>query len=525
MHGRLHLGGWNTNAAAGAVLCAAALAIGLEPTADALGGAFLLLGGGVAVPLALALVDSAGPRGAPRGRFAVARWLHLPAATCLAAALSLPPGLPAAVCGATWCAFTALVAFLGSLRFSARGGGPGGEVAIDAGLVFLAIGGVWTVASRAGMPLLGFAEPWLLLTAAHFHFAGLVLPIVAGTCARVVPGRAATLASGAVTIGVPLVAVGITAGARSLPTCEWLAAVWLALAALAVAYLLLAVGRRAGRSMTRTVLGIAAVSLVAGMGLVLVYATTLWLGEPRLSIADMLALHAPIQVLGFAFPALLGLGLVALPAPPAGMQVLVPWLGDVAEPAAWRERAFGPQVSVSDTGFAEDRHERELPSEPPGPPLPDGPFRAAARLALSYRAFPPSELQSQREHPDAPVTVGETVPARYRMFPGIHIVFAARVVAVFDGADEREHRAGFTYRTLAGHPECGEETFAVRKELATGRVFATIVARSRPGTALVRWLRGLARRRQLRAGRAAVENLRRHATASLGRVEETAPTR
>jgi len=508
------VGRWNANVAAGALLAALALGIGLDASANWLGAGFLLFGAAVAVPLVLALVDPAGACGTPRGRFAVARWLHVPAAACLAAALSLPAGATAGVCTLPWLAFTALVALLGVLRLAARGGGPAGEVAIDAGLVFLAVGGVWTTASRTGTNLMGFAEPWLLLTAAHFHFAGLVLPVVTGLCARVVEGRRATLASAGVVIGVPLVAAGITAGARGLRTCEWLAAVWLALAALAVVALLLAVCRRAGRPSAAIAVGTAAAGLLAGMSLVLVYATTVWLGTPRLSIGDMLATHAPIQVLGFALPALLGLRLLALPAPPPGMQVLVPWLGDVPDPDAWRVRGFGPQVAEGDDGFAEDRHEVELPREPPGAPLADGPFRAAARLVLSYRAFPATELQSLRMDAAAPVAVGETVAARYAMFMGIHIVFAARVVAVFDAADAREHRAGFTYRTLAGHPECGDETFAVRKELATGRVFATIVARSRPGTPLVRWLRRLARRRQLRAGRAAVENLRRHAAAS-----------
>jgi uncharacterized protein (UPF0548 family) len=51
--------------------------------------------------------------------------------------------------------------------------------------------------------------------------------------------------------------------------------------------------------------------------------------------------------------------------------------------------------------------------------------------------------------------------------------------------DEENHR-GFAYGTLAGHPESGEELFAVRYDPATGDVLAEVVAFSRHAT---RWSR------------------------------------
>ncbi len=52
-----------------------------------------------------------------------------------------------------------------------------------------------------------------------------------------------------------------------------------------------------------------------------------------------------------------------------------------------------------------------------------------------------------------------------------------RVVSVVDEAERR----GFTYGTLPGHPECGEERFVVERDPSTGEVTATITAFSRPG--------------------------------------------
>lgn len=53
-----------------------------------------------------------------------------------------------------------------------------------------------------------------------------------------------------------------------------------------------------------------------------------------------------------------------------------------------------------------------------------------------------------------------------------------RVVYVIDEPDRR----GFAYGTLPGHPETGEELFAVRFDPATGAVHAEVTAFSRHGT-------------------------------------------
>jgi len=52
-----------------------------------------------------------------------------------------------------------------------------------------------------------------------------------------------------------------------------------------------------------------------------------------------------------------------------------------------------------------------------------------------------------------------------------------RVVYVIDEPDIR----GFAYGTLPGHPESGEERFAVRYDPKTSAVFAEVMAFSRPG--------------------------------------------
>ena len=46
---------------------------------------------------------------------------------------------------------------------------------------------------------------------------------------------------------------------------------------------------------------------------------------------------------------------------------------------------------------------------------------------------------------------------------GVDLFFAARVTDRFEDVANNQWRCGFTYRTLQGHPECGEETFIVEK--------------------------------------------------------------
>jgi uncharacterized protein (UPF0548 family) len=85
--------------------------------------------------------------------------------------------------------------------------------------------------------------------------------------------------------------------------------------------------------------------------------------------------------------------------------------------------------------------------------------------------------------------------------------FASRVVAVLDAEHAGWWRTGFTYRTLAHHPELGEETFSVEKEVATGRVRVALRSWSRPGMWLSRLFAPVLRRVQVGASHAALDHL------------------
>ncbi len=88
----------------------------------------------------------------------------------------------------------------------------------------------------------------------------------------------------------------------------------------------------------------------------------------------------------------------------------------------------------------------------------------------------------------------------------------------FDGEEGGVWRTGFSFRTVAGHPMLGEETFCVEKDLGTGTVTVVLQSWSRPGSWLTRRGLWVLRWVQTRASRAALDHLQRLARRS-GRLE------
>jgi len=196
------------------------------------------------------------------------------------------------------------------------------------------------------------------------------------------------------------------------------------------------------------------------------------------------------------------------------MQLIWRFLGRKPRLEGWLNRPFSPTVEVGPR--ANDRRdcfERVVAVESAGEPEPWGPHRRVAQAIFAYRMFPetlvtPVLLRS-------PLDVGDTVGILYHFLPGLDLFCGARVVKCFDGAWEGVWRTGFKYRTLLGHPELGEETFSVEKEIATGQVVAALRSWSRPGTWLT-WLGApYARRAQVHANNSALCHLAAVATGAV----------
>ncbi|MCC6414610.1 MAG: YndJ family transporter [Opitutaceae bacterium] len=235
--------------------------------------------------------------------------LQLPAALLLIPAFVLPRGQGAALCALPWFVMLAVMAVDGLLRIRRHGVKPSGVFCRDAGLVFAAIGGACLLADRAGWQPLGLSQMIVLLAAAHFHYAGLILPVLAGLALTRRPecplGR---WSMWLVLLGVPLVAVGILMSQAGGPVWVEMLAAWvLVLGGLGVAWqhIALAVTESQVGAVVRGMWGAAGVALIVGMTAVGVYTLRGLEGMEWLDARWVLALHGSLNALGFSLLALL----------------------------------------------------------------------------------------------------------------------------------------------------------------------------------------------------------------------------
>ena len=265
----------------------------------------------VAVPLVLRALPPSRP--GPARAWAVAVLLQPPAALLLAATSAIAAGGWALAGALPWIGVTALLALYGVARVWTRRGGPAWALAVDAGLVFVAVGGGWTALHRLGVRPIGFSPVIVLLTAVHFHFAGLLLPVATGLAGARTRGWMARAAAWGVIIGVPLTAVGITATQRALPPwIEASAVIVTVVGGWMAALLHLRLAARGGvRPVVRALWMVAGLSLAAGMTLALLYGVRVYRPVPLLTIPWMQAVHGSLNALGFGVAAMLGWALAS----------------------------------------------------------------------------------------------------------------------------------------------------------------------------------------------------------------------
>lgn len=274
----------------------------------------LALGVGTVVPLgaSLALRPERDGRHGLDARIAGALVVVTSLLGTLSLVLSSAPGL-AVVASGVHVVSSFSLAVAAARRLAFRGLAPLDELAVDAGSLFLPVGAVFLFASHAGLSPIGFREPIVTFTAAHFHYAGFAAPTVLGCVGRLAHAYGAPTSRayrvGAITVvaGIPLTALGITFG----PAIERVAGVLLASGMLVASVhgIATAVRLRDRSTAARVVLALAFLGLVVPMGLAATFALTGSAGRGgQLSevvpLAAMIRFHGAVNALVFALPAL-----------------------------------------------------------------------------------------------------------------------------------------------------------------------------------------------------------------------------
>ncbi|HLV73669.1 uncharacterized protein DUF1990 [Actinomadura hallensis] len=128
-------------------------------------------------------------------------------------------------------------------------------------------------------------------------------------------------------------------------------------------------------------------------------------------------------------------------------------------------------VHRPESGWHVDDYRQPLPSEPPGPPVPGGPWETARDLVRDYQYADPAIIREILH--SGPPEPGRDMLLEARFY-GLRFYLGLRIGDVVDGVVEDDGRRarvyGWNYRTLEGHLERGQMDQEVRKWLDTGEV-------------------------------------------------------
>jgi hypothetical protein len=261
-----------------------------------------LLGPCVVVPLGADLIR----RGGDSKGSAVRDWALSVAALLTAVSFFLDNRTAAACFASSWLVVSAGFAGDGLHRFVTAGTKSFSQFCFAVGEGYLLVAGAWLVASRAGLQVLSFHEPIVLLTAVHFHFAGFASAVLAGLVVE-----ASAAASGNRLLRAACLAVVLGPGVLGLafllgPKVKLVAALLIASGQIGLAGRMVRVGAAAKSGTGRWLLFVASTSIAAGMILASVWAIGEYPLQAFVNIRRMAAFHGVLNAVGFVLCGLLG---------------------------------------------------------------------------------------------------------------------------------------------------------------------------------------------------------------------------
>lgn len=216
-----------------------------------------------------------------------------PVALAFTAAFYLVPGWLASILAGTWLVYTAVL-FLQALQFRQQL-----SIYQIASLLFLVVGAAWSLADRMAFQPMGFDSIIVLLTGAHFHYAGFALVILCDIMKKRQPSIFKKWVGLLVLAGIPAVALGITGSHFNWPVwVEAGAGLVMVGGGIGLAYLHLLVALKTRKPIIRLLFLLGALALFAAMVLAGLYAVRAYFALPWLSIPWMYAVHGTLNTFG-----------------------------------------------------------------------------------------------------------------------------------------------------------------------------------------------------------------------------------
>ena len=168
---------------------------------------------------------------------------------------------------------------------------------------YLIVGVAWLLLNRIGVEPFGIREPFVLLTAVHFHFAGFGATLMAALVLRYLgPRPVVVVAAVLIVVAPPIVAAGFT----FLPLLQVVGAVLLTLGLWLLAGVTLVRIVPEAPSPAKWFLAISSLAVFVPMVLAVQWAVGWNFGTPALSISMMARTHGAVNALGFTLSGLLG---------------------------------------------------------------------------------------------------------------------------------------------------------------------------------------------------------------------------
>ena len=199
----------------------------------------------------------------------------------------------------TYTLFTLAVALYGIQRFFKRGFAYVEEFAIDAGMIYLLIGGLWHFAYEVDINT-GFPPMLTWLTSIHFHYSACLLPIFVGLLGRLHKTKLYRIVCLIILPAPLLLALGIT----FFPWLEFMSVLFYILGIYALIFL--SFKASFGHVLQRWCIRLSFGSLGITIVFSLLYAAGNVLGTPSVSIHFMLYSHGILNCVLFAGCGLLG---------------------------------------------------------------------------------------------------------------------------------------------------------------------------------------------------------------------------
>ncbi len=138
-----------------------------------------------------------------------------------------------------------------------------------------------------------------------------------------------------------------------------------------------------------------------------------------------------------------------------------------------------PEEMTPDRGWNLYHSKALIAREPPGPPLPGGPYRLVEEAVVNFHFSDPAIVIA---HFDASEELlGRRMLLEMKALRIFRYLAGVAVGAVRRTTEDDQHTFGYRYDTLEGHIERGSEWFLLTKDLASGEIRFRIEASWRTG--------------------------------------------